>query len=67
MRQFRLTAPALPLVSATLEDDIPHLLQIERPIKSRAEVVKLDDDEDVVCGRASSGVELYLEKGPFLV
>lgn len=62
-----LTAPALPLVSGNLGDDITHSLQTERPARSSAEVAERDDEENTVLEETSSVVELCLVESPSLV
>lgn len=64
MESFCLTAPALPIVFASLADETAYLLQFERPAGSPAPLVELDDEGDVVNGEASSSVELCLEDIP---
>lgn len=55
-------APALPLVFATLGDEITHLLQVERPAMSLTEVVELVDEGSIVGEENSSVVERCLKK-----
>lgn len=64
VHQLFLTAPALPLVLETFEEEITHPLQIERPARSPPEVVELDNEGNVVRGEASPGVQLCLKEGP---
>lgn len=50
VQQLFFTAPVLPLVSATVEHENAHSLQIKRPKRSPAEKAELDDEKDVVRG-----------------
>lgn len=54
----------MPLVIAALRDENASPLQIERSATARAEIVELEDEGVFLLGESSSGVELYLEKGP---
>lgn len=67
MQQFCFTSLALPLVLATLGDEIAHSLQIKRLAEFREEVAELNDKGTVVPAEAFSGDELSLKKGPCLV
>lgn len=67
MQQFSFTAPALSIVFATLENEIAHPVHIERPARSRAKVVELDDEENFVRAEAICGVKRCLEDGPSLL
>lgn len=58
MQPFGFTAPALPLVFATLADSVARLPQIAQPAMSRKDIFKLDDEEDVGRKEASSRVQL---------
>lgn len=46
-------------------DEAGHPLQIERPAKSCAQVVELDDEENAVRAEASFEADLCLGEGPF--
>lgn len=61
------TAPALPLVSETLQDEAAHPLQIERAATSPADVVQLVGNKTAVRAETSSGIKLCLQKGLFLL
>lgn len=63
MKQVFCTAPALSLVFATLVTQNDHLLQIERPARSRVKVVDLDEKRNAERAEASSRVELCLQEG----
>lgn len=67
VQQFRFMPSALLLVSATAGDENAHLLHFKRSAVSAAEVVERDDKENAVRRKASTGVELCLEKGRSLV
>lgn len=59
-----LKASALRLVSATPGDKTARTLDVKRPAKSPAEVVKLDDKRDFMSGEAFFGIEHCLERSP---
>lgn len=61
------TAQALPFVFATSGDEFAHSLQTEPPARLSTEVAELNDEKNVVLGKASSGVELCVKEGCFLV
>lgn len=67
MQQCCFTAPALPLVLVTPADIVAHLLQTERAVMSRAEIVEFDDEKNTVRRQTLSRVELCLENNPSLV
>lgn len=64
MYELWLRATTLLLVSATVENEAAHHLQIEGPAVSRAEVGKLEDGRVVLHDETFSGVEMCSEKRP---
>lgn len=60
--KFFFTSPALLPVFATGGDKTAHPLQVGRSAVSPAKVVELSNEEVPVCGKASTGIELCIEK-----
>lgn len=67
VQRFCSSAPALPLLFATPEDEIAHPLKFKRPEKSRAAVVELDAERNVVRSEALPRIELCSKEGVSLV
>lgn len=66
VQQICFTSAALQLMFEALEGDTAHLLQIERPATSRADLVEFDNEEIMVRAEASSRVKLCVEGDPSL-
>lgn len=56
MQRVLFKSPKLPSVLATLRYEAAHSMQIERPAKLRAKVVKRIDEESTVRGETSSEI-----------
>lgn len=65
--RFRLTALARSLVSATTGSKPAILSQIGRPARSGEDIIKSDDEKNVVGAKASFAVEVHLEASPYLL
>lgn len=67
VKQFCFMAPELLFVYETLGDDTAYPLQAEQQGMSSAEMLEVDDERNVLREEASSGVNLYLENGLYLL
>lgn len=67
VQQSPFTAPTLPLVFATLGDEVYHPLQTKQPTEATTEVPELDADGNVVRAGTPFVVERCPESRPFLI
>lgn len=67
VQQLCFSARALPLVFANLRNQTAHPLQIERSAIFPEEIVKLDDERDLMREEKSAGAETCPKKGPSLM